>query len=301
MKAWLETNEGQNVSLQGACLIGRSSNCCVVLADAHISRRHTLVQQQNDDEFWLVDLGSSNGTKLNGRRLSQPCRLKVGDSFRISDHEFRFRTASPSLSFRATESLGLHAQITKRCSMIETLSCWMLLADIIGSVELGQLTPPDEWPQIVGHWLLNCRDEIESVGGTLNKYLGDGLFAFLAEGPESAVRIRSLMMKLGSLQLQQKPPFRVVLHHGSVTTGGASASGEESLLGAEVNFAFRLEKVAGKVGTTLLLSSAARALWPQPEELTSLGGHFVPNFEGTHEVFELKPSPSEMCEVNLPN
>src|SRR5271156_4070908 len=83
MNAWLETNDGLNIPLQGACLIGRSSNCRVVLADAHISRRHTLVQQQNDDEFWLVDLGSSNGTRLNGRRLSQPCRLKVGDTFCI--------------------------------------------------------------------------------------------------------------------------------------------------------------------------------------------------------------------------
>jgi adenylate cyclase len=299
MKAWLETNDGLKILLQGACLVGRSSNCQVVLADAHISRRHTLVQQQNDDEFWLVDLGSSNGTKLNGRRLSQPCRLKVDDSFRIHDYDFRFRVASPPLAFRSTASLGLHAQITKRCSMIETLNCWMLLADIVGSVELSQVTPPDEWPQIVGQWLLNCRDEIESVGGTLNKYLGDGLFAYLVEGPESAVRVHRLMTKLASLQSQHKPPFRVVLHYGSITTGGASASGEESLLGAEVNFAFRLEKVAGKVGVPILLSAASRALWPQPEELTSLGGHLVPNFEGTHEVFGLKPNPSEMCEVNI--
>jgi adenylate cyclase len=299
MKAWLETTCGLKTPLQGACLIGRSSNCQLVLADAHISRRHTLVQQQNEDEFWLVDLGSSNGTKLNGQRLSQPCRLKVGDSFRIHTYDFHFRVASPPVPFRSTGSVGLHAQITKRISMIETLSCWLLLADIDGSVELSQVTPADEWPQIVGRWLLNCRDEIESVGGTLNKYLGDGLFAYLPEGPDSATRVRQLMMKLVSLQLEHKPPFRVVLHHGAITTGGASATGEESLLGLEVNFAFRLEKLAGKTKAPILLSAAARSLWPLPEELISLGGHPVPNFEGTHEVFALRNNPSEMCEVNI--
>src|ERR1700677_2073198 len=142
MKAWLETNDGKQIHLHGACLIGRSSNCQVVLGDAHTSRRHTLIQQQNDDEFWLVDLGSSNGTRLNGRRLSQPCRLKVGDVVRIHDYEYRFQTAAPAMamSLRSTNSLGLHALATKRIGMaVETVNCWLVLADIDGSTRLSQI------------------------------------------------------------------------------------------------------------------------------------------------------------------
>jgi adenylate cyclase len=290
MSAWLENIEGQRIPLHGACLIGRSSNCQIVLPDTSISRRHTLIQQQNEDEYWLVDLGSSNGTRLNGRRLSQPCRLKARDAIRIHTHEFHFGCVPRVESLlSSTSSLGVHAEATQRLSKmaIETVDCWLLLADIDGSTRLSQIVPPDEWPQIVGSWLLHCRDEIEAVGGTVNKYLGDGLFAYLLEGPSAAAGIRQLMVKLAALQAEHKPPFHVVLHYGWVTMGGVSASGEESLLGPEVNFAFRLEKVAGKLQAPLALSANAQMLWPEPSELTSLGAHPVLGFDGTHEVFGL--------------
>jgi adenylate cyclase len=289
MSAWLETVDEKRIPLQGACLIGRSSNCQVVLPDTCISRRHTLIQQQNEDEYWLVDLGSSNGTRLNGKRLSQPCRLKPRDSIRIHTFEFRFGCVPRVERLSSTSSLGVHAEATQRLSKmaIETVNCWLLLADIDGSTRLSQSLPSDEWPQIVGSWLLHCRDEIEAVGGTVNKYLGDGLFAYLLEGPDSAPRIRKLMMKLAALQAEHKPPFHVVLHYGWVTMGGVSAGGEESLLGPEVNFAFRLEKVAGKLQAPLALSSNAQMLWPEPSELKSLGAHAVPSFDGTFEVFAL--------------
>jgi adenylate cyclase len=290
MNAWLETNDGKKIALHGACLLGRSSICQVVLADACISRRHSLIQQQNETEFWLVDLGSSNGTKLNGRRLSHPCRLKVNDSIRIHTFDFRFRvSAPPAAALSTTHSLGMHAEITQRLGMaIESANCWLLLADIDGSTRLSQVMPPDEWPQIVGSWLLNCRDDIESVGGIVNKYLGDGLFAYLLEGPSAALHIRELIWKLVTLQMKHKPPFHVVLHYGSVMMGGVSASGEESLLGVEVNFAFRLEKIAGQVKAPVVLSANAQMLWPEPAELTSLGHHDVPSFDQPHEVFGLK-------------
>lgn len=290
MNAWLESNKGEKISLHGACLIGRSSNCQIILTDTCISRRHTLIQQQNEVEFWLVDLGSSNGTKLNGRRLSQPCRLKPGDSIRIHTFDYYFRVSSPPMTtLSSTHSLGLHAEITQRLDMaIESVNCWLLLADIDGSTRLSQIVPADEWPQMVGSWLLNCRDDIEAVGGTVNKYLGDGLFAYLLQGPEAELRIRALVMKLAALQMKHKPPFHVVLHYGSITMGGASASGEESLLGVEVNFAFRLEKIAGQIKAPILLSANAHKLWPEPSELTSLGTHAVPSFDGTHEVFGIQ-------------
>jgi adenylate cyclase len=287
MNAWLENSEGKQLPLHGACLIGRSSACQIVIADACISRRHSLIQQQNDDEFWLVDLGSSNGTRLNGKRLSQPCRLKVRDTIRIHTHEFSFRVSAPR-PHSATTSVGLHAQATQLIANIESVNCWLLLADIDGSTRLSQEVPADEWPQIVGSWLLHCRDEIEAVGGTVNKYLGDGLFAYLVEAPDAPERIRQLIAQLAALQLQHKPPFHVVLHYGSIAMGGASASGEESLLGPEVNFAFRLEKLAGKLGAPIGMSAKAAALWPDRSELVSFGSHPVPGFDGKYEILGFK-------------
>lgn len=289
MNAWLETNDGHKIPLQGACTIGRSSHCQFVLPDTCISRRHTLIQQQNEHEYWLVDLGSSNGTKLNGRRLTHPCRLEPGDLIRIHTFEFRFSEVTRTGKLAPTLTVGMDAEVTQRLKAlsIERIHCWLLLADIEGSTKLSQLAPADEWAQTVGGWLLNCRDDIEAFGGTVNKYLGDGIFAYLLEGAEAALRIRQLLMKLAAHQVERKPPFRITLHYGSITTGGVSASGEESLLGAEVNFVFRLEKLAGQLQEPILLSANARTLWPVPEELVSLGEHVIPSFDGSHEVFGL--------------
>jgi hypothetical protein len=58
---WLETN-GNRHMLHGTCSMGRAAANTLVLDLPKVSRMHALIQVQNIGEFWLVDLGSSNGT-----------------------------------------------------------------------------------------------------------------------------------------------------------------------------------------------------------------------------------------------
>jgi hypothetical protein len=64
---WLETN-GNRHMLHGTCSMGRAAANTLVLDLPKVSRMHALIQVQNIGEFWLVDLGSSNGTFLNNPR-----------------------------------------------------------------------------------------------------------------------------------------------------------------------------------------------------------------------------------------
>lgn len=59
--------------------------------DPTVSRRHCCITRQNG-EFYLSDMGSSNGTYFGGKRLAsgQPARLRDGDRFTISDQTFLF-------------------------------------------------------------------------------------------------------------------------------------------------------------------------------------------------------------------
>ena len=52
-----------------------------------------MIHAQEQNEFWLADLGSSNGTFLNGRRVSQPMLLRDGDEILIGDFRFLFHQA----------------------------------------------------------------------------------------------------------------------------------------------------------------------------------------------------------------
>src|SRR5713226_5564289 len=91
--AWLEANDGKRLPIQGNLSIGRSPKNSLVLDSPKISRRHAIVNVQNVGEFWLIDLGSSNGTFLNKRRVHQPVRLSDYDQIAIGDSIFTFRQA----------------------------------------------------------------------------------------------------------------------------------------------------------------------------------------------------------------
>ncbi len=70
---------GATYSLEGDQLtIGRDSNNGVVINDAEISRKHARLTFQGG-KYVLEDLGSTNGTFVNGQRLAGPVVLKSGD------------------------------------------------------------------------------------------------------------------------------------------------------------------------------------------------------------------------------
>ncbi len=69
--------------------IGRSQQCHVVLEDKRSSRRHALIMK-NGMQYILKDLGSANGTLLNGTRVSEQ-ELQTGDQIQIGETVFSFR------------------------------------------------------------------------------------------------------------------------------------------------------------------------------------------------------------------
>lgn len=69
--------DGRNHRLyEGENLVGRSADCGVVLAEPTVSRHHATITITGD-EIWIKDLGSKNGTYLDGRRIGgAPVKLK---------------------------------------------------------------------------------------------------------------------------------------------------------------------------------------------------------------------------------
>ena len=79
--------DGSAIPLHENCSIGRGDQNDCALSDQLASRRHAVVQRQGDNEYWLVDYGSRNGTYLNGRRIARGEVLVVNESFcvRVSE------------------------------------------------------------------------------------------------------------------------------------------------------------------------------------------------------------------------
>ena len=81
---WLDHNGTRYPLTRRETVIGRSEDCAVYLPHSQVSRIHAVVRWRDDDLLELVDLGSMNGTRLNGERLLGPHRLHPGDVIRIA-------------------------------------------------------------------------------------------------------------------------------------------------------------------------------------------------------------------------
>jgi len=86
-----ELDEGLDFELDSAQLtVGRGGQNDVALpSDEYASARHARFEPRQDG-VWVQDLGSTNGTFLNGARLEHPRRLTHGDIVRVGETDLRY-------------------------------------------------------------------------------------------------------------------------------------------------------------------------------------------------------------------
>ena len=85
-----ETLAGQRFPLERPKVVGRSSDADIIIDDSYASEFHLRVGVQ-DGDVTLNDLGSTNGTYLNGRRVTVPTVITRGDSIQIGKTIFEVR------------------------------------------------------------------------------------------------------------------------------------------------------------------------------------------------------------------
>lgn len=82
--------------------VGRHADSDLLLDSSHGSQRHAeLFEEQN--HLWLRDLGSTNGTSVNGERLQSARRLEPGDTVHFADVAYRVEAGGSSATAQATQ------------------------------------------------------------------------------------------------------------------------------------------------------------------------------------------------------
>jgi pSer/pThr/pTyr-binding forkhead associated (FHA) protein len=93
---WLVVQEGPGTGAQhpvnGDVTIGRDEGVDLQLPDKTISRRHAALRIEGETGV-VEDLGSSNGTFVNGTRIEDPTRLREGDSLQMGATLLEVRSA----------------------------------------------------------------------------------------------------------------------------------------------------------------------------------------------------------------
>lgn len=93
--------------------LGRNTDCAVPLAGKQVSRQHAHLYHEGE-QFFVEDLGSSNGTFVNGKRIPahRPTALGENDSFQIGPYLFGLRSTPAAVQTTLEESIVVRETIS---------------------------------------------------------------------------------------------------------------------------------------------------------------------------------------------
>ena len=77
-------SRGREFLVAGEATVGRAPGCAIVLTGDYVSGHHARLFE-HDGRVWVEDLGSTNGTLLNGRRVRRPVAMRAGDRLKIGE------------------------------------------------------------------------------------------------------------------------------------------------------------------------------------------------------------------------
>jgi sigma-B regulation protein RsbU (phosphoserine phosphatase) len=143
----------------GRMIIGRGEESHVFLPDYRLSRRHAEVEQRIDG-FYIVDLGSTNGTFLNGQRVVGERRLSDGDLISLGDSRLVFSSGASDDTVeggaldgaQAYRIKDLHARITDRSGNASDPGRQSRVFQLLSKASaalLGRKTLPEVFEQVL--------------------------------------------------------------------------------------------------------------------------------------------------------
>jgi adenylate cyclase len=297
-----DLDSGKAFPLDDFNLIGRSEAATIQLADSGISRQHATIRREGAN-YWLVDLGSANGSYVNDVALTAPRVLRPGDRVQFGRGVLEFdqdepaaRPARPSADGKTHVS---HAGTVPLRSEPVTL----LVADLKGFTRLSSQLSAAEVADLLREWYADCNAILKHYGASVDKFIGDCVFAYW-HGTDVENRARALhaAQALRAVEMDSASPTRVMLRqtknvvldcriglHVGEAAIGAMGKGINTALGDAVNIAFRIEALTRTVERPALVSAAFLDGWEEGRlYFESCGVHEIRGQSEPMEVFSLR-------------
>jgi len=284
-------------------LIGRSQDATIRVPDAGISRQHATLRREGR-YFWVTDLGSANGTYVNDVVVIAARALRTGDRVQFGTSVYLFdQDDTESTPVPTTSGSGLQTQVLRSASPpLKTVSATLLVGDLRDFTRISSKLTAEEVGNMLREWYADCEAILKPRGAVIDKFIGDGVFAYW---PKVDVKSRALAVE--AAQLLSRPeanhsPTRkrvteelgiaiqcnVGLHVGEVALG-AMGRGVHTAVGEAVNVTFRIESLTRKLGTPVLASRDFVDIWGTNQKLfEDAGTHELKGQPEPVDVFRLK-------------
>jgi adenylate cyclase len=239
--------------------IGRGDGCAVMLDSRSVSRLHALIQRRDAGDLALVDLGSRNGSFVNGIRVSFPVSLNDQDKLRFGDQQLIFRNPAGSESVMTAPAADLANQPRNEptTALHSNSLTTILVVDIRDFTPLARTLPEALLSQTIGTWFLRSGQIVQRRGSWAQKYIGDAVMAVWihdhpAQVGADVLRVLHAVSEINAatLEISKALALPAPLRIGAgVNTGMAILGGTDyTALGDTVNTAFRLESATKEIG-----------------------------------------------------
>jgi adenylate cyclase len=249
--------------------IGRSDDCPILVNLRWISRNHAMIRQTDAGEYFLIDLGSRNGTFVNAKRISIPVMLKSGDEIsfgQTSAGEAFLKFYCPSAQLESSHTCDSQVSATFQVSEQQLIT--VLVMDIREFTKLTLEMDQANLSKMIGTWFGEASEIIQKYGCSVDKYIGDAIMVVRTHSANEPVggEIKQMFFALRDLwkmtqSLQSRFPTPIPLRVGAgLNTGyaiignqGTSERPDFSPLGDAVNAAFRLESSTKELGQDIAI------------------------------------------------
>ncbi|MEP6670284.1 MAG: FHA domain-containing protein [Chthoniobacter sp.] len=275
--AWLEFPSGERQFLsEKTTSIGRAPTSRLIIASERVSRNHAAIRWEEDGTYTLIDFGSSNGTFLNGQRVSRSVTLRNGWIVEIGLQKMIFRTVPSPNGERAGEPEA------------NVAPCWLLA---LSATAIGCRTPDDE---LIGKtfesWSERAQRIVAKHRGRTMRGRDEGLIAYwpVQTADPRATTVVAAVRALGNVR--QNEEFRLSLHFGSVNLRVAP-TGEEAPAGPEVICAMQLDRFASNLRIPILLTEAAREALGTHVPTRKLGLDELRGYRGEQRYYTFAEAP----------
>jgi class 3 adenylate cyclase len=272
---------GQRFSVESQLVVGRvGADADLTIDDPLISRRHAVIRLAAG-VLEIEDLGSLNGTWVNGERLEAPRGLSAGDVVQFGGVSFEVEgdpvdpagtVFAPALRTEGAAAPPEAAQ--PPASEDELRLVTALFADVVGSTKLGELLGSEQTKIVVGECVSRMTHSVERFGGVVQAYMGDGIAAFFgvprAHENDAERAARAALAIAAEVQdyaeevrrAWQISDFnvRIGINTGETAVGLVGGASPQSVsMGDTANVAARLQSIAAP-GSIVVGEATAKAL-----------------------------------------
>jgi adenylate cyclase len=267
-----------NLTGKNTFKLGRSPANDIVLPYSWVSRNHSMIRQEGQGIFQIIDLGSSNGTYVNNKKIHSPTIIHNGDIVTLGKTIIKF---VQFIEGNKRQVIKNDVTLDMTVAYLKKEVMTILICDIHDFTSLSEQMGNKMVSKLLQFWTKKVGTIINEHDGVVDKFIGDAVMATwiggnVEKGIRNALRA-ALEINNATKKISENIPMDTVLSIGAAINTGEAMMGnmgvaghrDSTVIGDVVNVTFRLESMTEKDTFDIIIGKESARHIDSPEKYFS--------------------------------